>query len=288
MYWLDRMNAALDYIEENLGGYIDLKLVANKACCSEFHFTRMFSFITSIPLNEYIRRRRLTLAGFELLNSDVKVIDLALKYGYDSPNSFTRAFQTVHGVTPSAARIPGVELKSFSRISFIISIKGDTGLNFRIVEEGTLKVFGKSLTTSLTEAYETIPAFWDKCEKDRITNKIVEAGHGNKKTLLKSVLSDMDDGMMKYMICLDMPEDEVSDEFETTIIPARIWAVFPLVVEKQGKDSIISIWERIFPEWFPNSGYELDTGPRQERCYWRDDGKMIVEAWVPVVKRRNK
>jgi AraC family transcriptional regulator len=244
----------------------------------------MFSFITGIPLNEYIRRRRLTLAGFELKGSDVKIIDLANKYGYDSPNSFTRAFQAMHGVTPSEARIPGVELKSFARISFYITIKGDVGMNYRIVKEGSLTVFGKSLTTKGSDAYETVPAFWDKCEENRTTNKIVEAGHGNEKTLLKAVISDMDNGMVSYMICLDMPEDGVSDEFETAIIPARTWAVFPLVIEKPGEDSIISIWKRIFPEWFPNSGYELDTGPRQELCYWRDDGKMVVEAWVPVVK----
>ena len=89
---LDRMNAALDYIEANLAGEIDLSVAARGACCSVYHFTRMFSFITGVPLNEYIRRRRLTLAGFELKYSDVKIIDLALKYGYDSPNSFSGRF----------------------------------------------------------------------------------------------------------------------------------------------------------------------------------------------------
>lgn len=283
MDWLDRMNSAIDYIEANLAGDINMGIVAQKACCSQYHFTRVFSFITDVTLNEYIRRRRLTLAGFELKNSDVKIIDLAYKYGYDSPSSFARAFQSVHGVTPTDARIPGVELKSYSRLSFIITIKGDVGLNYRIVEEGSFTAFGKSLTTKREEAYENIPAFWEKCEKDRITNKIVEAGHGNEKTLLKTVLTDMEDGMMSYMICLDMPEDGVSEEFETVIVPARTWAVFPLVLEKP-EDTIISIWKRIFPEWFPNSGYELDSGPWQERCYWREDGKMVAEAWVPVVK----
>jgi AraC family transcriptional regulator len=95
---------------------------------------------------------------------------------------------------------------------------------------------------------------------------------------------DLDaDGGMKYMICLDIPEDGVPEEFERITVPARTWAVFPLVLEKPEEDSIISIWKRIYPEWFPKSGYEQDTGPRQERCYWREDGKMVAEAWVPVI-----
>lgn len=281
------MNSAIDYIEVNLKGNIDLSIAARAACCSEYHFTRMFSFITDIPLNEYIRRRRLTLAGFELKNSDIRIIDLAIKYGYNSPNSFTRAFQAMHGVTPSEARIPGAELKSFAPISFLITIKGGEGLNYRIVEEGSSTVFGISHLTRVPDAYVTIPDFIDKCEEERITNKIVEAGNGNERTLLKSVMYDLDNGMFRYMLCLDMPDDGVSDEFETVVIPERTWAVFPLVIEKPGEDSIISIWKRIFPEWFPTSGYELDSGPRQERCYWREDGKMVVEAWVPVARAKN-
>lgn len=283
MDWIDRMNSAIDYIETNLTDEIDLAKAAQAACCSEYHFTRMFSFIADMPLNEYIRRRRLTLAGFELKNSDIKIIDLAYKYGYDSPNSFTRAFQLMHGVKPSEARTLGVELKAFAPISFLITIRGGTGLNYRIVEEGASTVFGVTHITNASDAYETIPAFIDKCEEQRITNKIVEVGHGNERTLLKSVLFDMDNDMMAYMLCLDMPEDGVLEGFDTVVIPESKWAVFPLVIEKP-EDSIVSIWKRIFTEWFPNSGYELDSGPRQERCYWREDGKMIVEAWVPVVK----
>ena len=286
MDWLDRINAAIDYIEANLAGEIDIGIAARGACCSEYHFSRMFGFITGIPLSEYIRRRRLTLAGFELKNSDEKIIDIAGKYGYDSPNSFTRAFAALHGTTPSQARKPGVELKSFARISFIISIRGDVSMDYRIVNEGAWIAFGKALTTKGSESYETVPAFIDECEEKRITNRIVKAGHGDERTLLRSVVWDTDEkGILKYMLCLPMPEGGVAAEFEQYEIPARTWAVFPLVIERPGEDSIISVWQRIFPEWFPNSGYEMDSGPRQERCLWREDGKMVVEAWVPVVKR---
>jgi AraC family transcriptional regulator len=110
MDWLDRMNSAIRYIEENITEDIDYDMVAEKACCSTYHFQRMFSFITDIPLSEYIRRRRLTLVAFELQNSDVRIIDLAVKYGYDSADSFSRAFQKVHGVVPSLAREKGARL----------------------------------------------------------------------------------------------------------------------------------------------------------------------------------
>ncbi len=278
------MNAAVDYIESNLAGDIDMRIAASKACCSEYHFTRFFSFITDMPLSEYIRSRRLTLAGFMLQKSAVKVIEIANMFGYTSPNSFTRAFEAMHGVTPSGARNLNIALKSLDRLYFTISAEAHAALDYRIVSEGEHAVFGISLMTKSVDAYETAPAFWDKCDENRVTNRIVEAGRGNEKTLLSTILDDVnDDEMMRYMICMDVPEGGVPDAFETATVPARTWAVFPLVLEKPG-DTIISIWKRIHTEWFPNSGYEQTTGPRQERCYWREDGKMVAEAWVPVIK----
>jgi len=124
MEWLDRLNQSISYIEDKLTGEIDIEKAAKIACCSSFHFQRMFSYIASVSLAEYIRRRRMTLAAFELQNSDIKIIDLAIKYGYDSPTSFSRAFQNVHGVPPSAAKGEGIVLKAHPRMTFLISIKG--------------------------------------------------------------------------------------------------------------------------------------------------------------------
>lgn len=118
MDWFERMNGAMSYIEDHLASEIDYEEAARIACCSSYHFQRMFSFITDVTLSEYIRRRRLTLAAFELQKGSGRVIDVALKYGYDSPNSFTRAFQSLHGVTPSLARDEGVQLKAYPRMSF--------------------------------------------------------------------------------------------------------------------------------------------------------------------------
>ncbi|CAG7652973.1 Transposon Tn10 TetD protein [Paenibacillus solanacearum] len=111
MDWLGRMNSAMEYIETNLADNISYDEIARRACCSTYHFQRMFPFITGVSLSEYIRRRRLTLAAFELQTTDVKVIDVAMKYGYDSPEAFTRAFKNLHGIMPISARDKGVSLK---------------------------------------------------------------------------------------------------------------------------------------------------------------------------------
>ena len=136
------MSLALSYVEDHLAGEIDQEVLAKIACCSANNFYRMFSFVTDISLTEYIRRRRLTLAAIELQSSPVKVIDIALKYGYDSPVSFSRAFQSLHGVTPSEARSDGVTLKAYPRISFQMSIKGEKEMDYRIESKEAFQVFG--------------------------------------------------------------------------------------------------------------------------------------------------
>ena len=118
MDWLQRLNRAMDYIEEHLADRISYDEIARIACCSTYHFRRMFPFLTGITLSEYIRRRRLTLAAFELQTTGAKVIDVALKYGYQSPEAFARAFKQLHGVMPVAARDPGVTLKAYPRMTF--------------------------------------------------------------------------------------------------------------------------------------------------------------------------
>lgn len=141
---LTRLNEALNYVEENLLYTVDMKEVARIACCSEYHFTRMFSFLSGVTFSEYIRRRRLTLAAMELGRNDSKIIDLALKYGYTSPDSFTRAFQSMHGVTPSEVRDHSPSLKAFPRMTFQLSIQGGSEMNYRIEEKEAFRIVGIS------------------------------------------------------------------------------------------------------------------------------------------------
>ena len=133
---LRNMNNALAYIEEHLTDDIDYREVSKIACCSEYHFKRMFSFLSGIGLSEYIRRRRLTLAALDLKDTKLRIIDVAVKYGYGSEDSFSRAFYSMHGILPSEARSENTQLKAYPRMAFQLSIKGGCEMNYRIVEKG--------------------------------------------------------------------------------------------------------------------------------------------------------
>jgi AraC family transcriptional regulator len=167
---LKNLNEAIKYIEENLTDDIDFKEVIRQAYCSEYHFKRMFSFLAGIPLSEYIRRRRLTLAAFELKDSSVKVIDIAIKYGYGSPDSFTRAFQSLHGVTPSEARDNGSSLKSYPKMTFQISITGGSEMNYRIVEKEAFCIVGikKRVRIIFNGINPEIASMWESLDSDTI------------------------------------------------------------------------------------------------------------------------
>ena len=169
---LKNMNAAMQYIEENLTNEIDFKEVAKIAFCSEYHFKRMFSFLAGISLSEYIRRRRLTLAAFELKDSNVKVIDVAMKYGYNSPDSFTRAFQNLHGITPSEARNNGHSLKAYPPMTFQLSIKGGNEMNYRIEEKEAFQIVGitKRVPIVFNGVNPEIASMWKSLDSKTINN----------------------------------------------------------------------------------------------------------------------
>lgn len=289
MDWLKRMNGAMDYIEENLTSSIDYNKAAKIACCSTYHFQRMFSFITEVHLSEYIRRRRLTLAAFELQNSDVRVIDIALKYGYDSPEAFTRAFQNLHGVTPTLARNAGSKLKAYPRMSFHISIKGDVEMNYRIEITEAFKVFGKDIIIKPEDALPTVlcefgDEIWENGTHDRI-NDIVGNPH---RTMLYGVHFNFEeDGTRRYMYAWDLPDREISKDYRIIGIPKTTWAVFEGRGKMPDQVAIINIWKRIYSEWFPTSEYEQTEEPCIEKYYWIDEKmeEYICEVWLPIVKK---
>lgn len=182
MDYLKRMNDALDYIESNLDGEIDYNTVARLACCSITSFQRMFSYISGIHISEYIRRRRMTLAAFELQNSNSKIIDLAMKYGYESPDSFSRAFQNVHGIMPSIARNAEISLKAYPRISFHVSIKGDVEMNYRIEKKEAFKIVGiKRNLQEPNDDESVVPKFWNEILVNGIYEELLSISNGNPK-----------------------------------------------------------------------------------------------------------
>lgn len=288
MDWLTRMNGALDYIEDHLTDEINMEVLAQRAGSSVFNFQRMFSFITDITLAEYIRRRRLTLAAFELQSSDRRIIDLAFKYGYGTPDSFARAFQNLHGVTPSAARNKNVRLKSYPRLTFHISIKGDEELNYRITNTEFKQVFGKSITIENDEnPYEVIPRFWSEFQEDGTYQRICrtagfEPYSGTSLNAAIYVYKNDESYRQKYMIFTALnPGVVVPDDLEVLSIPALKWVIFSEAYENV-EDSTVAIqnlWKRVFSEWFPTSNFVVADGPQLE-VY--PENSNTVEIWIPV------
>ncbi|MCT8137811.1 AraC family transcriptional regulator [Anaerobacillus sp. CMMVII] len=289
MDWLKRMNGAINYIEDNLTGSIDYNEAAKIAYCSKYHFQRMFSYITDVPLSEYIRRRRLTLAAFDLQDSDLKVIEIALKYGYESPEAFTRAFQKLHGVTPSRARHVGSKLKAYPRMSFHISIKGDVEMNYRIEQTNDLEIFGKDIVLKPDDSpFIILPQFGDEIWENGTHDRINDIAGNIRGTSLYGVHFDFkDDGSRRYMFGWNKPDREIPDEFISLMIPKTTWAVFEGRGSMPDGLAIQDIWKRIYSEWFPTSGYEQTVGPCIEKYYWADRNQedYICEVWIPVVKK---
>lgn len=287
---IKKLNEALRYIEENLTDDLDIKDVAKIALCSEYHFQRMFSFLSGVTLAEYIRRRRLTLAAFEIINSKERVIDLAFKYGYSSPDSFTRAFQSMHGVTPSEVRNRSELVKAYPPMTFQISIKGGKEMNYRIVEKEPFKIVGikKRVPIVFEGVNPEISAMWQSLTMDIIT-QIKELSNIEPKGLI-SASTNFSEGRMEEKGELDhyigaattkdCPENLVQLE-----VKAATWAVFEAV--GPFPETLQNVWGRIYSEWFPSSDYQIAEGPE---ILWNEHKDLTApdyksEIWIPVVKK---
>ncbi len=292
MEWSERMNAAVDYIEENLAGEIDFPEAANRAFCSTFHFQRMFLALNGLTLAEYVRRRRLTLAATEISSGNGKVIDIALKYGYTSPDAFTRAFRNMHGVTPQAAREPGVTLTAFPRISFNIVSNGGKDMDYKIIEKPAFKVIGEGriITTENQENFKRIPQFWDELIENNRLETLMKMTQGKTGPVtgadsLSVIIAIEPMVKFTYVIGIEKPDVPVPREFKIYEIPAATWAVFESIGPMPG--AIQDVTMKIFREWFPSTGYEHDNKPELEVYLPGDRGSedYHCQVWMPVVKK---
>ena len=196
--WIEGFQASIDYIEQNLTKELDIGKIAKKAALSSFYYQRIFGAMCGMTVGEYIRERRMTLAAQELACSDCKVIDIALKYGYDSPDSFTKAFQRFHGITPAQAREKGTVLRSLAPLHIKITLEGGTMLDYKIVEKSAFTVVGVKKSFNSETSYTEIPKFWDEWASDM---KGLKGMFG--------VCSDMDGTNFDYWIAdLYMPWEE--------------------------------------------------------------------------------
>ncbi|MFA0814464.1 MAG: effector binding domain-containing protein [Anaerofustis sp.] len=288
MEWLKGLNEAMNYIETHLDDEIDLQKAAQLACCSAFHFQRMFSYLADVPLGEYIRRRKMTKAAFDLKNSNDKVIDVALRYGYDSPTAFNRAFQSIHGIAPSAAREERTVLKAYPPISFRISVKGEAEMNYRIQQKDAFQIIGvkERYPINSEQNFAEIPTFWQKTTQSGIIPQL--CGLLNREPYgVLGVCANMDDKEFDYYIAVASNSPTPQGLSECTI-PASTWAIFECVGAMP--TAIQELQKRIVSEWLPNSDYEYANAPDIE-VYFEGDQfaeDYRCEVWLPVIQKAHQ
>lgn len=283
MDWIDRLNEVVRYIEDNLTGEIEYEKLGQIACCSAYHFQRMFNYIAGVPLSEYIRRRKMSLAAVDIQGGEAKIIDVAAKYGYASPTAFNRAFQSVHGVSPSAVRGEGVAIKSFPPITVKVTVKGVEEMNYRIETRKAFRIVGKSfpLSREIERNFAEVPQMWQVAVEDGTIEKIVSLMNGEPRGVLGvSVCTDGEE--WRYYIAVSSAA-EIDDALEEYVVPGCTWAVFP--GSGTGK-SIQELEGRIVTEWLPTSGYEFTNGPDIEVYFEPNPENTAYEVWIPVRKRQ--
>jgi len=290
---LTQLNLAMEYIEENISNDLTLLDISSVTTYSDYHFGRLFYYIAEMPLSEYIRKRKLSLAAMELQRSREKVIDLAIKYGYDSADSFTRAFVKQHNVTPTVVRKQGVELKIFPPLSFQIKIKGVQAMNWRIEQKETFEVFGVERIFNNDETAK-VPEFWTECHQNGSYEKLFDAVGGVRNPdgsgeplkdgscVIRAVCGyrNSGEGGFPYMICALKDSDSKTDGFKVAQIPEATWAVFKSEKSNRIGENIPVLFNRAYSEWLPTSGYDKADGPDIE-IY----GIGFEEVWIPVIKK---
>ena len=272
--WIEGFQRSIDYIERNLTEALDIDGIARTAALSPFYYQRVFGALCGMTVGDYIRARRMTLAAQELVRSEAKVIDVALRYGYDSPDSFTKAFLRFHGVAPSKAREPGTTLSSFAPLHIKITMEGGSMLDYRIVEKAPFTVVGVRKPFNSDTSYQEIPKFWDEWLAQG-EDRPIKGTFG--------VCVDMDGKDFDYWIAdLYFPWEDIPKGCETRVIPGSLWAQFPCTL-KTLQDTNTKIW----CEWLPALQGYVPAGEYSVEVYLPpEEGspEMKIYIWVPLKK----
>ncbi len=278
MEWIKRFNESMCYIEEHLTDEIDCEQLGRIACCSAYHFQRMFTYMAGVTLSEYIRRRKMSLAAVDLQGGDAKVIDVAEKYGYHSPTAFNRAFQGIHGIAPSAVRNEGVAIKTYPPITFQIIVKGAEEMNYRIEKKDAFRIVGISapLNREIENNFMIVPKMWEDAAVSGTIQKLAEMMDTPIKGLLGVSVCNDEEAWKYYIAVASTMENSGFDDYT---VPASTWAVFPGSGTNQ---SIQELERRIVTEWLPTSGYEYANAPDIEVYLNPDPQNAQYEVWIPV------
>lgn len=285
MEWLLKLEKAINYIEKNLDSEISYEEAAKIACCSTYYFKRMFSYVAGISLSEYIRKRRMTQAAFDLQSSEGKVLDIAMKYGYSSPTAFNRAFQSVHGISPSSAK-QGKVLNAYPPLKFSIQVLGGYSMPYRIEEKDAMRVVGIRipLTEDMEENQRLAPIFWDKMLRSHEFSTICQLSNKEPYGIL-GITSYENSNEIYYYIAASTDEP-VLDGMHELEIPASSWVIFES--DGQFKESVQSIFRRFLTEWLPFSGYKYAELPDIEVYPIGDDLSEggHSEVWVAIKREK--
>lgn len=283
---LERLNDAMEHIEAHLGERIEAAELARIAMTSEYHFRRMFSALAGLPLSEYIRRRRMTVAGAEVLGTpDRTLLDVAVRYGYDTGEGFARAFRAVHGIGPGEARRSGAVLRSQQRLTFRLVVEGSTAMRYKLVEKDAFRVVGRKARVPLIHEGPN-PAIAEfirgigREELDRI------AALSDQEPAGIVGVSDQLDPSRAEGTELDYYHAVVSgaeppEGLDALDVPAGTWAVF----ESEGEfpAALQYLWRDVFTQWFPSNPYASRPGPEVLRVRLSEEGKRAeAELWIPV------
>ncbi|MFF2159469.1 GyrI-like domain-containing protein [Streptomyces sp. NPDC058175] len=282
---LDRLNEAMDHIERHLDRRIDIADLARIAATSEYHFRRMFSALAGLPLSEYIRRRRLTVAGAEVLSGEPTLLEIAVRYGYGSGEAFARAFRGLHGVGPGEARRTGAALRSQPRMSFRLIVEGSTTMRYRVTEKPEFHVVGRKARVPLV--HEGVnPAIADFIRGiDQETVRRIHALSDQEPEGIVSVSDDLDPSRAEGTE-LDYYHAVVvsaagPDDLDTLTVPAGTWAVF----DSSGPfpQTLQHLWRDVFTQWFPSNPYRSRPGPEILSTRLSPDAAQAdAQLWIPV------
>ena len=268
----DKLNEVINYIEINLTDKISIKKICQILCVNEYTLYRIFNFITGISLTEYIRNRRLSMAGLELINSNIKIIDLSLKYGYDSPISFSRAFKKFHGIKPSEVKQHSNYLKNFPPFTFTNDIFNNIQLDFKIHKENKLNFYTISKKCNIQDIKLVAPNFWKEIKSSNCYTEI---------------FSDTTFGIIEYDEFFPNPKTanyhiaskrQFADSLNL-IIPESTWAIFN--VKEISGEAMSNLSSYVYKNWIPYSGYNIRNIPEIE-VYYKDH----TEWWLPIEKNQ--
>ena len=275
--WIEGFQESIDYIEENLSEALDIEKIARKAALSPFYYQRIFGAVCGMSVGDYIRARRMTLAAQRLTSTEEKVIEVALAYGYDSPDSFAKAFGRFHGITPSQAREPGTRLRSLAPMRIKLTMNGGNMLEYSITEKAPFTIVGVKRRFNSDTSYQEIPKYWEEWMQQ-----------GEKRPVMGTfgVCVDMIGKNFDYWIAdLYFPWEENPEGCETRVIPGSLWAQFPCTLE-----TLQAVNTKIWSEWLPSlRGYQLAEDCEIEVYLPSEDGSGEIKTaiWVPLKKELN-